>query len=147
MDLSPSWISAGASLAGFGALLVTGAVAVGKLMFASKQDSARLAEAIAQMGRDNQEALQGVRDESRASLSKAVEDRRKDQEAMNLLIRSDMTERMQAETSKLAEAIRESKAERQAENKAIRDDIREIKGIILRPRTGDTTAIRREVIA
>ena len=145
--MEPSWISAGASLAGFGALLVTGAVAVGKLMFASKQDSARLAEAIAQMGRDNQSALQGVRDESRASLAKAVEDRRKDQEAMNLLIRSDLNEKMQAETSRLFDAIRESKTERQAENKALREDIREIKSIILRPLTGETTAVRREVVA
>ena len=144
--MEPSWISAGASLAGFGALLVTGAVAVGKLMFASKQDSARLAEAIAQMGHDNQSALQGVRDESRASLAKAVEDRRKDQEAMNLLIRSDLNEKMQAETSRLFDAIRESKNERQAENKALREDIREIKSIILRPRTGETAAVRREVV-
>ena len=145
--MEPSWISAGASLAGFGALLVTGAVTVGKLMFASKQDSVRLAEAIAQMGRDHQSALQGVRDESRASLAKAVEERRKDQEAMNLLIRSDLNEKMQAETSRLFDAIRESKTERQAENKALREDIREIKSIILRPRTGETTAVRREVVA
>ena len=146
---------------------LTGAVvAISKLLFVTKEEGksftatlqemadtasegmARIqretSDALAKMRYDHLEAISAAKEEARRDLSKAVDERRKDVAAIDNMIRADLNEKFQAEVHRMIEAIKESKEERRAENGKIWDALDAIRGMLMKPRIPDTTAISRD---
>ena len=150
------------------ATVVGGGISVSKLLFVTKDEAKSHAEtlkdiskaaysgmaaiqretseSLAQMRLDHLAAINAAKEEARANLSKAVEERRKDVSTIDALIRNDLNEKFQAGISRMTEAIKESKEERKTENEKIWDALDGVRNLLMKPRIPDTTAVHRDQV-
>lgn len=147
--MSP-WIVPACAVGSFALALVVAILKLSERFFATKDALAKLEKETAESHRKLHEAMTEkvscVKTEAADKLAKAVEDRRKDVAAVDAMLRADHKEKMEAIEDRLLSAIQESKIDRKAGETLLFQKIDNLTSMVLRPRTGETHAIPRELV-
>ena len=146
----PPWIVPACAVGSFALALVVAILKLSERFFATKDALAKLEKETAESHQKLHEAMTEkvscVKTEAADKLAKAVEDRRKDVAAVDAMLRADHKEKMEAIEDRLLSAIKESKEDRKAGETLLFQKIDNLTTMVLRPRTGETHAIPRELL-